>query len=825
MGNNYQSKYGQHTPDYAGFNKLPDGMKEFEAAMNNNEVVNSSSYDYDTAADVVSGMDGNVWKSYADAEAAGFSNIRTPHEFLRGGDDKVKYGTYQNYLAAMYKEKASSKAVVRAGVKFYDDAWRTGFETVGNNYRVVDDDGNKYRIESAGVVDNPYFLKLASDVANDEVFAYDGQIYIKRDNKIFSIVKRTGTNGSEYKALVNWFNTRGYAGGATATGIDGMGTPPAQETPAAGTGTPSTPEVTETPTANGGAAEGVGSTAGGEISAAGDGNGGSEEATGNTGGEGSEESGGGGSGDGSEGGTGYTAEEFRALAKEWGKSEGIDYDAQRQEQITAAESEYARSLTTYGEKAEQLGQMGLTGSGFSDNLERDAYAAKQQALSEIEKNYRNNEEGLIAKYKEYLETNEIAPKETQNKANAAVYDILAKNEGLSLGAVRLQLMALGYSEAEADSAVATYRETTNAQYETMINTAVAAGSWASLPDKKTLDTMVAADQLTREAADVHLADVQTKLNDACLLAVGNESEAEKFLAGFGVTLEDGQNLSDVLFAKIDELHAAGQLTDAQYNSILLDNIKRDLKKHRGDVGAIAEIAYKINLGEGFGTEENKQAAFAEVAEALGISKDGIIAKTRNTTSAVSRGTCHELQVGEIKIRGTKIAAPYGIDTNENVVKEGNVIYAKDDSGDWFRFTTEDEFVSDGTKFTQEQKDAVFAIIATVLDADRDTFRILNSTKKGNEWEDEDGDGGKLVVGDDTYRFRMDEYVDIEDEDKINDAFSTQLGRAPQEGDAMVFNGRVVVVTSNGQLRYAKKSVWDSVPFESKLNRGFLYGLN
>lgn len=43
------------------------------------------------------------WKSYSEAAAAGYSNIKTPSEFARGGDDKQKYGTYDKYLEAMYK--------------------------------------------------------------------------------------------------------------------------------------------------------------------------------------------------------------------------------------------------------------------------------------------------------------------------------------------------------------------------------------------------------------------------------------------------------------------------------------------------------------------------------------------------------------------------------------------------------------------------------------------------------------------------------------------------------------------------------------------------
>lgn len=45
-----------------------------------------------------------VWKSYEDACADGYSNIRTAHEFARGGEDKTKYGTYAAYLEAMYNK-------------------------------------------------------------------------------------------------------------------------------------------------------------------------------------------------------------------------------------------------------------------------------------------------------------------------------------------------------------------------------------------------------------------------------------------------------------------------------------------------------------------------------------------------------------------------------------------------------------------------------------------------------------------------------------------------------------------------------------------------
>ena len=48
---------------------------------------------------------------------------------------------------------------------------------------------------------------------------------------------------------------------------------------------------------------------------------------------------------------------------------------------------YRRDLATYGRKAEALAQAGLTGSGYSDNIARDAYATRQQGMSEAQLAY------------------------------------------------------------------------------------------------------------------------------------------------------------------------------------------------------------------------------------------------------------------------------------------------------------------------------------------------------------------------------------------------------------------------------------------------------
>lgn len=78
-------------------------------------------------------------------------------------------------------------------------------------------------------------------------------------------------------------------------------------------------------------------------------------------------------------------EEQRRLAEESADAVRTNMYAEADRRLaeakSAAESSFERNRVTYGETAERLGQMGLTGSGYSDNMMRDAYAARAQGIS------------------------------------------------------------------------------------------------------------------------------------------------------------------------------------------------------------------------------------------------------------------------------------------------------------------------------------------------------------------------------------------------------------------------------------------------------------
>lgn len=465
--------------------------------------------------------------------------------------------------------------------------------------------------------------------------------------------------------------------------------------------------------------------------------------------------------------SGYTEDEYKKLmteAKEWGLGQGVNYEAQRDEQIVAVNSEHERNLATYGQRAEQLAQAGLTGSGFSDNMTRDAYAAKQQALAEIEKTYRGNEEGLIAAYKTYLEGQDGTNTQKQTQANAALSTILSENEGITTEAAKQQLLALGYTEEEANNALSSHQNL--------------------------------------------VVTMQTELGNRCTLAVSNESEAEKFLASLGVTPAEGQSVGDAVFAAIDTLYANEKISETKYNEICLAELQDTLKDNGGNVNAIAEIAAKINLGEGnIGTDANKAAAFAEVCKALGISEEGIHLKDETSQSPTTGNTTGAVKLyldkdERFSVSGEEIKSPPS--TEENMYLSGDYIYKKYGHS-WYRF---DLTKSNGGK-TDEQKAGLGAAVASLFE-DKSIVQVLNSEKAGQlgwaggTFENREYDNGRIRVNGTAYNFEMAEEVAEADVEKLNAALKSQHGREPQPGDALCFNGKIVVVCEGGGLRYIKE---------------------
>lgn len=108
----------------------------------------------------------------------------------------------------------------------------------------------------------------------------------------------------------------------------------------------------------------------------------------------------------------------------------------------AADNALARARVTYGQNAEMLGQAGLTGSGYSDNITREAYALRQNAVSDARVKYNDSmrtaaDTELATKYAadsklatdlSKLETDKIT--QNQDKVNLTNDILLRVKEGM-----------------------------------------------------------------------------------------------------------------------------------------------------------------------------------------------------------------------------------------------------------------------------------------------------------------------------------------------------------------------------------------------------------
>lgn len=75
---------------------------------------------------------------------------------------------------------------------------------VGNNFSVVTPDGTKY-IQSGGEATDTNIKEVASSLSDGTVFGYQETIYIKKDNRVFKIEKRSNSYAEHYNYLYDVF--------------------------------------------------------------------------------------------------------------------------------------------------------------------------------------------------------------------------------------------------------------------------------------------------------------------------------------------------------------------------------------------------------------------------------------------------------------------------------------------------------------------------------------------------------------------------------------------------------------------------------------------
>lgn len=240
-------------------------------------------------------------------------------------------------------------------------------------------------------------------------------------------------------------------------------------------------------------------------------------------------------------------------------------ESERERAVIDARSSYAQNLATYGANAEQLAAMGLSGSGYSDHLNQQAYAtqraetqnanaqaeatkvaAEQQANSDklnAELSYAENMQGNAEKLAQYQQqkAEEAKAEEEQKKqyyaalltsANAGEY---TSDQLASLGAqYGLDEVQISQLQAAAD------------KYKS---------------DQQSLSYTEALQMISDYGADLDVSYLETLLNTGSI----SQEQYNQLMAQYSKELVASGDVATEDTDKIDDLHQSGQISDADYN--------------------------------------------------------------------------------------------------------------------------------------------------------------------------------------------------------------------------------------------------------------------
>ena len=150
--------------------------------------------------------------------------VSLKNQYIKASESTFKAGTMtsaeaQSFIESALKSSEYSDAdkatlqgayndlykIIQNGVKFNNDGGSTDMSKVGNNFSLIDESGTKYRIESGGEVTDETIKRLTSGVGNNSIFGLRGQIYYKKDGKIYLVQKRKSSFGEHYSNLYKKF--------------------------------------------------------------------------------------------------------------------------------------------------------------------------------------------------------------------------------------------------------------------------------------------------------------------------------------------------------------------------------------------------------------------------------------------------------------------------------------------------------------------------------------------------------------------------------------------------------------------------------------------
>lgn len=183
-------------------------------------------------------------------------------------------------------------------------------------------------------------------------------------------------------------------------------------------------------------------------------------------------------------------------------------ESERERAVIDARSSYEQNKATYGANAEQLAAMGLSGSGYSDYLNQQAYATQRA--------------------------------ETQNANAQAEATKLAAEQQANSDKLNAEL---SYAENMQDNAEKL------AQYQ------------QQKADQQLLSYTEALQMISAHGADLDVSYLETLLNTGSI----SQEQYNQLMAQYSKELVESGDLANEDTDKIDDLHQSGQISDADYN--------------------------------------------------------------------------------------------------------------------------------------------------------------------------------------------------------------------------------------------------------------------
>ena len=341
-------------------------------------------------------------------------------------------------------------------------------------------------------------------------------------------------------------------------------------------------------------------------------------------------------------------------------------ESERERAVIDARSSYEQNKATYGANAEQLAAMGLSGSGYSDYLNQQAYAtqraetqnanaqaeatklaAEQQANSDklnAELSYAENLQANAEKLAQYQQqkSDEVKAEGEQKYQNYLAVLDAAKSGNYTADEIAQIAQNYGFDEAmvksltsAASTAQSDKKADSTTEYYAALLTSANTGEYTSeqlaslgaqygldevqisqlqaaadkyKSDQQSLSYTEALQMISDYGADLDVSYLETLLNTGSI----SQEQYNQLMAQYSKELVESGDVATEDTDKIDDLHQSGQISDKDYNKQKEQwNSQIDTSDAFFNSGSMSATEAKKQLDEilnnEWTSEENKKA--------------------------------------------------------------------------------------------------------------------------------------------------------------------------------------------------------------------------